>query len=99
MRTTLKLSLIALALGGAALTAGRPATAAESVTVTTTTTSPAFGYNDGYWDRAHTWHTWQNEQESTTWRTTNKEHYYECKHDRDPDQGWHEKETYWTTTR
>jgi hypothetical protein len=31
----------------------------------------------------------------TTYRTANHEHYYEYKHDRDPDGGWREKDTYW----
>jgi len=95
MRSTIKIALIALAMGGSSLALSLPAVAADSVTVTTTTTGPAFGYNDGYWDRAHTWHAWENEQAMTTWRTANHEHYYEYKHDRDPDAGWREKEMYW----
>jgi len=97
MRNSIKIALIAIAVGGGSLAAGLPAMA-DSVTVTTTTVPGggiAFGYNDGYWDRAHGWHAWGNPDEVTTYRTTNKEHYYEYKHDRDPDQGWHEKETWW----
>ena len=101
MRGSVKIALIALAVGVGSLAAGLPAMA-ESVTSsssTTTTTYPgggiAFGYNDGYWDRAHGWHAWKDQNETTTYRTTSKEHYYEYKHDRDPDQGWHEKETWW----
>ena len=97
MKSTIKIALIALAMGGSSLGALLPAVAADSVSVTTTTTTGgiAFGYNDGYWDRAHTWHAWENEQAMTTWRTSNHDHYYEYKHDRDPDAGWREKEMYW----
>ena len=97
MKSTIKIALIALAMGGSSLALTLPAVAADSVSVTTTTTTtgPVFGYNDGYWDRAHTWHAWENAQAMTTWRTANHEHYYEYKHDRDPDAGWREKEMYW----
>ncbi len=97
MRSTIKIALIALAMGGSSLALTLPAVAQDSVssTTTTTTTGPAFGYNDGYWDRAHTWHIWENPQAMTTWRTANHDHYYEYKHDRDPDAGWREKEMYW----
>ena len=54
----------------------------------------AFGYSDGYWDRAHNWHAWRNAQEAAAWRAENREHYYEWKHDRDASMGWHE-ERYW----
>ena len=99
MRSTIKVALIALAVGGSSLALTLPAIAAESVSTTTTTVTPgggfAFGYNDGYWDQAHTWHTWENQQAMTTYRTANHEHYYEYRHDRDPDGGWREKEMYW----
>jgi hypothetical protein len=95
----MKIALIALAVSGSSLVLGLPAMAADSVSVTTTTsTGPggiAFGYSDGYWDQAHTWHAWENQQAMTTYRTTNHEHYYEYKHDRDPDAGWREHERYW----
>ncbi len=95
MKTTIKIALIALAVGGGSLGLTLPAVAADSVTVTTTTSAPAFGYNDGYWDRAHAWHAWENERAAAAYREANREHYYEYKHDRDPDGGWREKEMYW----
>ena len=96
LKTSIKVALIALAVGGGSLVATLPAMAADSVTVTTTTTSgPVFGYNDGYWDRAHAWHAWENAQAAAAYREANREHYYEYKHDRDPDGGWREKEMYW----
>jgi hypothetical protein len=98
MKSSMKIALIALAVGGSSLALSVPAMAADSVTVTTTTAGPggiAFGYNDGYWDQAHSWHAWENEQAMTTYRTANSTHYYAYKHDRDPDAGWREKERYW----
>lgn len=98
MRSTIKVALIALAVGGSSLTLGLPAMA-DSVTVSTSTaTGPggiAFGYNDGYWDRARAWHPWENHEAAERYRVANREHYYEYKHDRDPDGGWREKEMYW----
>ena len=98
MRSSMQIALIALAVSGGSLALVTPAMAADSVSVTTTTTGPggiAFGYNDGYWDQGHTWHTWRNQEEMTTYRTANSTHYYEYKHDRDPDGGWREHERYW----
>lgn len=100
MGSTIKIALIALAVGTASLGLGLPAAMAqESVTVTTQTSTVgggiAFGYNDGYWDRAHAWHAWENERAAAAYREANREHYYEYKHDRDPDTGWREKEMYW----
>ncbi len=94
MRSSIKIALIALAVSGGSLALSVPAMAAD-VVVVEPAGGIAFGFNDGYWDRGHTWHTWRNQEEMTTYRTTNHEHYYEYKHDRDPDGGWHEKERYW----
>ena len=93
MRSSIKIALIALAMGGGSLAAGVPAMAEGTVVVTPP--GIAFGYNDGYWDRSHAWRAWKDQNETTTYRTTYKEHYYDYKHDRDPDQGWREKETGW----
>lgn len=47
--------------------------------------------NDGYWDKTHQWHKWNNEKETKVIRETRKEVYHDWKHDRDPDQGWIEE--------
>jgi hypothetical protein len=88
MANSVKIALLTLAFGGA-IAVCQPA-AADSVTVSTTTNGVAFGYSDGYWDRAHTWHAWRDANEANAWRAANHDHYYEWKHDRDADQGWHE---------
>jgi hypothetical protein len=54
----------------------------------------AFGYADGYWDRAHTWHVWQDRRQLAAWRAENRDHYFEWRHDRDPGMGWRE-ERWW----
>jgi hypothetical protein len=94
MRSSIKIALLALAIGGSSLSAGIPAQAGVDINI-----GPAggiaFGYNDGYWDRAHTWHAWKNDDEARAYRESNKEHYYEYKHDRDPDGGWRDNEHYW----
>jgi hypothetical protein len=48
----------------------------------------AFGYQDGYWDRAHQWHPWRNEQEMRDYRGAPGNQFYDYRHDRDSDQGW-----------
>ena len=93
MRSSIKIALIALAVGDGSLAAGVPAMAESSVTISTP--GIAFGYNDGYWDRGHAWHAWENPAAMTTYRTTNTTHYYDYKHDRDADQGWRDKDTGW----
>ena len=51
----------------------------------------AIGYNDGYWDRAHTWHSWDKPEYRDTYRAAKGAEYHEWKHDRDKDMGWHER--------
>jgi hypothetical protein len=94
MRTPIKIALVVLALGGGSLAAGAPAMAEVAINVVPGG-GIAFGYNDGYWDRGHAWHAWKNQDESNAYRTANRDHYYEYKHDRDNDQGWRDKEQYW----
>ena len=55
----------------------------------------AYGYSDGYWDRNHQWHAWGDQQEAETWRRENPGHYYERRHDVEPDGGWREGDEWW----
>jgi hypothetical protein len=94
MRTTTKIALVALALAGGSLAVtGQPALA-DNVTVGVSPGGFAFGYSDGYWDRNHAWHAWENKEQAARFREENRDHYYEWKHDRDPDQGWR-SERWW----
>jgi hypothetical protein len=55
----------------------------------------AFGYSDGYWDRGHNWHGWNNPQAAASFRAANGSHYYDRRHDQDNNQGWHDNDRYW----
>ncbi len=48
----------------------------------------AFGYNDGYWDNGHQWHTWGQGQDYRSYRDHAGSHYYNYNHDRDHNMGW-----------
>lgn len=48
----------------------------------------AFGYQDGYWDRSHRWHTWHSQQERHFYRSAPGNQYSDYPHDRDGNQGW-----------
>ena len=51
----------------------------------------AIGYSDGYWDRAHTWHTWERPEHRETYRAAKNSEYHESNHDHEKDMGWHER--------
>jgi hypothetical protein len=93
MTTRIKAALLTLALAGGSLLVGQSALADNVAVSVGPAGGVAFGYNDGYWDRGHAWHAWSSPQESTTWRTTNKEHYYDERHDAHGD-GWR-NESWW----
>lgn len=94
MHNKWKTALVAVALGGSVLTMGLSAHA-DNVTVGVGPGGIAFGYSDGYWDRDHHWHAWRNHEEAERWRAENSAHYYDWKHDRDRDQGWHNNDHWW----
>ena len=48
----------------------------------------AFGYRDGYWDNAHTWHQWGDDRHRESYRNYRGNHYNDWNHDRDGDDGW-----------
>ena len=41
------------------------------------------GYRDGYWDSAHHWHKWRNDDDWKAYRNQHPEHYRDYNHDRD----------------
>ena len=67
-----------------------PLAAHADVSVTFDSGGVAYGYNDGFWDRQHAWHPWPTANAQREWRERNREHYYDWRHDRDRDMGWHE---------
>jgi hypothetical protein len=95
MHVILGAALIGLSLAGAAIVGGQPALAADNITVGISNGGIAFGYSDGYWDRDHKWHNWANNDAADRFRSENKDHYYDRRHDADADQGWRDKDRYW----
>ena len=88
--------ILGAALMGAAI-AATPTVAAD-VAVGVSPGGIAFGYQDGYWDRQRNWHAWRNHDEHERWRTANREHYYDRRHDHDRhdhNKGWREHDRYW----
>ena len=94
MQRTIKAALLTLAIAAGTVAIGTTAKA-DNVSVSIGGGGIAFGYSDGYWDRAHHWHAWRNRHEAEEWRQANADHYYAWKHNRDHDRGWHEHDRYW----
>lgn len=95
MRIILATALIGLSLVTASAVTTRQALAADNVTVGISNGGVAFGYNDGYWDRGHAWHNWENKDAADRFRSENKDHYYDAKHDSAPAAGWRDNDQYW----
>lgn len=87
MTTRIKAALLTLALAGGALAVGPPAMADNVAISVGPGGGVAFGYRDGYWDRARAWHPWRDARESAAWRAANRAHYYNYAHTRRGD-GW-----------
>lgn len=98
MKGTVKLALALAACAALPVATMAPPAAARGVNVTV---SPAiaFGYSDGYWDRDHHWHPWQNRREAEAWQREHPTHYYNHRHDRDRDAGWHDNDRWWAHHR
>jgi hypothetical protein len=93
----MKMALIALAMGTSTFSLGLPAMADNLTVAVGPAGGIAFGYRDGYWDRGHNWHAWENRRAAAAYRAENREHYYEYRHTRDHDGGWRDHERYWET--
>jgi len=89
----LKAAAFALAIAGstvATLGIATPASAADTV-ITFDPGTVRYGYNDGYWDTGHAWHTWGAPEHMTTYRAYKGNQYFDYAHTRDANQGWIEK--------
>jgi hypothetical protein len=51
----------------------------------------AFAYRDGWWDNGHHWHAWRDRDESRWYSLHYAQNYYDWDHDRDRDEGWHDR--------
>jgi len=89
MKKSLAAMAVALALTGA--TFATPHVALAQASVSFDVGNVAIGYNDGYWDRSHTWHTWDRPEHRDAYRVAKGAEYHEWNHDRDKDMGWHER--------
>ena len=90
-RLSLAVLAVALSLGATSM----PAAARDDVTISVNPGGIAFGYSDGYWDRAHHWHKWHSHADADWYRRHDREHYYAWRHDRDHDHGWRDADRWW----
>jgi hypothetical protein len=95
MRIIVATAVIGLSLAVASGVHMSPALAADNVTIGIGNGGVAFGYSDGYWDRGHQWHNWENRAAADRFRAENRDHYYDRKHDSDRDAGWRDSDRYW----
>jgi hypothetical protein len=92
--TQAALVAVAIAFSAGTMTHVAPAQAAD-VSVQFDAGNVAFGYSDGYWDRAHAWHPWPNEAARTDWQSRNRAHYFEQRHDQVAGAGWRDTDHWW----
>ena len=90
--------LFILLLSGAALSLSQAASA-DSFRFRFDTGNVAFAYQDGYWDHNHRWHRWHNHREMIEYQRRYHDHYYDWRHDRDRDHGWHDDHDHWDRDR
>ena len=83
MKSILKAAAIAAILGTTAVGAY-----AADVAVTFNPGDVAYGYSDGYWTTKREWRSWDKPEYVEVYRKHPGAHYYEYRHDRDPDMGW-----------
>jgi len=84
--TNAKAALVAALLAAGALT---PLTSVHAaVSVHFDAGNVAFGYSDGYWDRAKQWHRWPSSAARNDWRAHNRAHYYSRTHTHTNGWGW-----------
>jgi hypothetical protein len=94
LKRGLQAALIAATLSAGAL-APMVAARAADVSVQFDAGNVAFGFTDGYWDRAHAWHPWPSPAVRTDWRAHNKGHYYAHGHTHYKSAGWRDSDHYW----
>ncbi|HEY6984136.1 hypothetical protein [Reyranella sp.] len=88
MNKSLKTAAFALAFSSATAL-GLATAGAADVHITFDPGNVAYGYRDGYWTRSHEWHTWERPEYVEIYRKHPGARYYEWRHDRDADMGWH----------
>ena len=89
MRCTIKMALIAVAMGTSTLGLAAPVMA--QVVVVAPAGGIAFGYSDGYWDHDHQWHRWQSTRHRQAYQHAEGAEYHAVRHTRAANQGWHDR--------
>ena len=88
MKTTLKMTLAAGALGLAGLV-GTVAVAtpamAQGFSISFNTGNVAFAYTDGYYDSNRKWHRWRSDRERQWYQKNHRNKYHAMRRDRDRD--------------
>ena len=87
MRIPASSAILGLLVAGA-LIGQAPSAMADHVSISVDPGSIAFGYSDGYWDRAHQWHPWASPADARWYRSHYHSHYFAHHHDHDRDGGW-----------
>ena len=88
MKIVLAGAIAALALAGATLTSTAPAQAFVHFGISINEGDVMFAYRDGYWDRDHRWHRWDDRDDWRWYREHHPDRYSDWRHDRDRDMGW-----------
>jgi hypothetical protein len=91
MRSLIKAVLIAGAFAGASLAIPSSASARDSFSVYVHSGDVAFAYRDGWWDSRHNFHRWRDRDEMRWYRRHHRHDYRDWDHDRDSDNGWHDR--------
>ena len=89
MRKPVLGTILALALASAVFVVSSPASARVSFGISINENDVMFAYQDGYWDRGHQWHPWGDPDDWHWYREHHRDRYFDWRHDRDPDMGWH----------
>jgi hypothetical protein len=47
-----------------------------------------YGYSDGYWDKTHSWHRWDNATQPARYKAERPGSYYNVRHNQELNDGW-----------
>jgi hypothetical protein len=79
MKHAISAALLSAAMGFGVLAAAPPACA--QIGISLNFGDVGIAYQDGYWDQAHHWHKWRNNDDWTKYRQAHPENYHDWRHD------------------
>jgi hypothetical protein len=79
MKHVIGVALLCGAMSTAVLATGTPAVA--QIGISLNFGDVGIAYQDGYWDQAHHWHKWRNNDDWTKYRQAHPENYHDWRHD------------------